>query len=83
MTKERKAIKATKVTFMDSVADIPPLGVTINGHKNAVPRYMQKVTLERTIKKLYQDMVDIQTKIDALNLQNESLKKAKQESNKN
>ena len=83
MTKERKAKKGPKVTFMDPVADIPPLGVTINGHKNAVPSKIKQVTLERSIRKLYQEMVDIETKIAALNFQNELLKKAKQESNKN
>ena len=82
MTKERKAIKGTKVTFMHPDADIPPLGVTIHGHKNAVPSKMQKASLERSIRKLYQEMVDIETKIAALNVQNELLKKAKQESNK-
>lgn len=87
MTKARKATKVTKVTFTDPVADIPPLGVAITGHKNAVPRKMQKLILERNIKQLYKEMAYVQTKIAEINLsldklQNNDLSLAKQEFDK-
>ena len=81
--KRTKRPKKAQKSHLWTQSQTSPLGVTINGHKNAVPSKIKQVILEHSIRKLYQEMVDIETKIAALNFQNELLKKAKQESNKN
>ena len=72
---KRKAINGTKVTFMEAVGDIPPLGDTISVHKNAVPQTITKVILIHRIKRLEKEIVDLHARVENMSLANQAFDK--------
>ena len=72
---ERKGLKSIKVTFIEAVADIPPLGDTISVHKNAVPQTVEKVILIHRIKQLEKVIVDLHSRVAEVSLANKAFEK--------